>query len=528
MTGRPLALLAFSHDPQHALKEIVRELSDINKVFVTGNSAPIHHWSVSQQDIEKTFETYRADIRIFHFAGHAGPSRLQTSFLGKPRYTFADGLARNVGLFGKGLKLVFLNGCSTRDQVDFFLNNGVPAVIATSKPVSDVYACWFARIFYEKFTNGSTLGEAFEAAKNSFDGEHGNFCDRVKRKICQAFLHKTRAANADYEPEPGESLDIYDLYTQEAVPVRQEKFADWFPPVKDEPTVPKTEPRKINGGKHESGYLLCDRDPQARAFHQVLLEKINGRLDAPQFFFAFDTEPHCPQLLYERFEKYALRELFRKGLSPLDPEKMAHAFHELPLPQPELFGKEGGYSDLYKTALSQLYYDKFGGTPPGDNSLAVLQPQQSNALVVMHRLAYGDWRGPENLPKLEALLRFYLGPYAADLQAQLSKRLIVFFQLSLLKNEPLLQDEQTGLFARLKMELPNVHLLTRLPGIDFDHLQAWERDFLGVTDNTFLDPAALLTVGEEAEPRDELPFKTLLARLKAEIQRFNQTFAHAA
>lgn len=530
MSVRPYALLAFSFDPQRALLKVKQELDSLQDTFLTASSAPLARWTVSLDWIESNFEKYRADIRIFHFAGHAGHSRLQTNFKGRVRYTFADGLARNIGLFGKGLKLVFLNGCSTKDQVDFFLNNGVPAVIATSKPVSDFYACNFARLFYEKFTGGSTLEEAFAAAKNSFDGTHGNFCDRVKRTICKTFLNEEYRSN--YEPDDDdESLDIYELYSKGPNLIRNERFADWFPPLPEQETVNRTEdPYKVNGGKHESGYLLCNRDTQKKIFYKILLEKINGRLPAPQFFFTFDTDPNCPQLLPERFKVYALRELFKTGASSLDPDKSTNLFHDLPLPVPELFEEEGAFSDLYKTGLSQIYYEKYGGTAPGDNSLALLQQLNTPLLVVQHRIDYSQWRGTENQSKLETLLRFYLGPYAADLQVQLSERLVVLFQLTLQKSDPYLQDPQNGLFYQLKKDFANTHLLTKLPPINYDNLKSWERDFLEVADNTFLNTDYILTATDPAtglpdpEPREELPFKSTIKRMKDEIMRFNREY----
>ena len=536
MTGRPFALLAFSYDPQHALPEVVEELKTINDAFVTGNSSPLQYWSVSQKQIEKTFQTYRDDIRIFHFAGHAGAARLQTNFLGKPRYTFAEGLAGNVGLFGKGLKLVFLNGCSTKDQVDFFLRNGVPAVIATRKPLSDFYACDFARLFYESFTGNSTLEEAFEAAKNSFDGAHGNFCDRLKKKVCTTFLAEPfRGANLDLDED--ESPEVYDLYPQGAHPVRHEKFSDWFPPLPLEEKVGQTnDPSKLLAGKRSSGYLVCNRSPQKTAFHQALLEKINGQQPAPRFFFIFDTKPNCPQLLSERFKRYALRELYKSRQSPLDPDKSANPFQELSLPDPMLFepaGPDGAFTDLFKIGLSQIYYDKYGGTPPADNCLALLPRLQVPLLVVQHRIPYSQWRSPENQPKLEALLRFYLGPYAADLQNQLTERLVVLFQMSLFKREPFLQDAQTGLFARLQKDFRQVELLTNLPAINGDDVQAWERDFLGVPNN-FIKIRKFFTIIDEvtgqleAEPRDELPFQDIIEKLQDQITLFNKKFIRAA
>ncbi|MFN8302377.1 MAG: CHAT domain-containing protein [Saprospiraceae bacterium] len=534
MSARPYALLAFSFDPQHALAEVKQELGLVQDMFVTNGSVPLARWQVSQDWIEKSFEEYRQDIRVFHFAGHAGPNKLQTNFRSKrARYTFVDGLARNMGLFGKGLKLVFLNGCSTKDQVDCFLNNGIPAVIATRKPVADNYACNFARIFYEKFTGGNTLEEAFESAKNSFDSRYGNFCDRLKKKICSTFLHE--AVRSNYvNDDDDESLEIYELHTRgDCCDIRQEKFADWFSSSKSgETEQQKTDHDKVDGGKHESGYLLCNRGAQVSSFHKVLEAKIKGDLPEPQFFFVFDTDPNCPQLLPERFKTYALRQLFEQERSVLDPDKSTNHFHDLPLPEPHLFESSGPYSDLYKTELSQIYYDKYKGSPPMNNELARIQEWNSPLLVVQHRLKYGDWRGADNMDKLEALLRFYIGEYAPVLQRELSKRLVILFQTTLQQNDPLWYNAPNGIFHRLKIDYPPIHLLTRLTGISFDDLQDWERDFLKVPTNDFLDTDFILSCTNPETGQNEVcfdrPYKTIIDKLKSEIRRFNKQHGYAA
>jgi len=539
MTGRPYILLAFSFDPQHALPQVAQELTVINKSFVKSCSAPLQYWSVSQSEIETAFETYRQDIRVFHFSGHAGSHELQTNFMGKPRYTFAEGLSKNIGLFGKGLKLVFLNGCSTKDQVDFFLKNGVPAVIATRKPVEDCYACDFARRFYEKFTSGNlSLYEAFEAAKNSFDAEggHGNFCDRVKRIIQPKFL--VERFRSSFCLENDDTPEIYDLHTTtENDPVRQETFTDWFPATSEDYTTEKeSDPAKLNSGKKEElGYLKCDRDNSKDIFHKAVLEKINSQNPAPSFFIIHESEQHCPQLLPDRFERYSLRELYKSGQSPLDPDKSSNYFKELPLPALDKFEFDASgltFSDRFKIELSQIYYDRFGGKPPGDNCLALLNAYKEPLLVVRHRLQHSQWRSLEAQAKLEALLKFYISAYSTDLQHQLTERLIVVFYMQLIKKDPFLQND---LFPKLEHDYSDkVKILTGLPEINWDHVQTWERDFLGVTDNTFIKTSKFFTVANETsgqlepDPRDSLPFQDVIEKLKSEIRRYNNTLSYAA
>ncbi len=535
MPNRPYALLTFSYDPQQSLHGVGQELAAINKAFVKNCSLPISYWGVQQDQIETAFENYRADIRVFHFAGHAGPSLLQTNdFKGKPRYTFVEGLAKNIGRFGKGLKLVFLNGCSTKEQVECFLDNGIPAVIATRKPIEDSYAWKFALRFYQKFTeNNLSLEEAFEAAKDSFDADadHGNFSDRVKRIVFEKFLvERFRSGNFDLEDD--DSSDIYDLHTRQANDaVRQEKFTDWFPHSEESYSQAKeSDPSKLNTGKkHEDGYLICNREAPLTVLHEAILSKIGGRNPAPYFFMLCGKAVHCPQLLLKRLRLFSLRELYKAGQSPLDPDKSANFFTELPLPGPEKIKidvPENTFQDRFKIELADIYAEKFGGTTSANNQLATIKPYKEPLLVVHHRLDHGPWRGPEGQQKLDMLLRFYMNEYAHDLQDQLTQRLIVVFDLQLITDDPNLQN---SLLPKLEKDFSGqFSVLSNFPDINWGHVQAWERDFLGYADNEAIDIEKFFTIEGENAPRYSLPLKKVIPNLQQQIRIFNQRPANAA
>jgi hypothetical protein len=72
------------------------------------------------------------------------------------------------------LKLVFLNGCSTKGQVEALLSRGVPIVIATSAPVNDQKAGQFSTAFFKSLNNQSTIKEAFDAAKGALLTDNPN------------------------------------------------------------------------------------------------------------------------------------------------------------------------------------------------------------------------------------------------------------------------------------------------------------------------------------------------------------------
>ncbi|HKI17758.1 MAG TPA: CHAT domain-containing protein, partial [Isosphaeraceae bacterium] len=137
----------------------------------------------SLERIYSVFQKYRDRIALFHFGGHADGDRLLLQSAFEPRPAYADGLATLLGQ-QRGLKLVFLNGCSTRSQVKRLLDAGVPAVIATARPIDDRVATEFAVAFYQALTTGyrnenrqvtgcCSLGTAFAEAQGMIKAARG-------------------------------------------------------------------------------------------------------------------------------------------------------------------------------------------------------------------------------------------------------------------------------------------------------------------------------------------------------------------
>jgi WD40 repeat protein len=113
----------------------------------------------SWDQIYHILTTQPDDIAIFHFGGHAREGQvLLDSHLGATPVE-AEGLAALLGR-RQNLKLVFLNGCSTRPQVQLLLDAGVPTVIATARPIDDRAACDISVAFYESLTAGGELDPA--------------------------------------------------------------------------------------------------------------------------------------------------------------------------------------------------------------------------------------------------------------------------------------------------------------------------------------------------------------------------------
>ena len=143
---------------------------------------------------------YRGRIAIFHYAGHGSPSQL---LLEGPtsagQLAYAGGFAQFLST-QFSLKLVFLNACSTRPQVDALLQKaGVDVVIATSQCIRDEIARMFAEEFYQALARDVTVLEAFEQAAGVVQTKFGN---GYRELIRPEFLPTVGSA------EPGNSASL--------------------------------------------------------------------------------------------------------------------------------------------------------------------------------------------------------------------------------------------------------------------------------------------------------------------------------
>ncbi|MEO8496817.1 MAG: hypothetical protein ABI614_17240, partial [Planctomycetota bacterium] len=89
-----------------------------------------------------------------------------------PHAADAGGLA---AFFGqqRGLDLVFLNGCSTQQQVQGLLDAKVSAVIATSRAIEDQVAMQFSKQFYQGLAGGASLRTAYNEAEAAVQTSKG-------------------------------------------------------------------------------------------------------------------------------------------------------------------------------------------------------------------------------------------------------------------------------------------------------------------------------------------------------------------
>ena len=122
----------------------------------------IREESTETQELFRYFQAYHGRVAVFHFAGHAGGQRLSL----EDQAVGMQQLAHLIAEQKDTLKLVFLNGCATADQVEKLHQLGIQVVIATSCPIEDPKAQVFATSFYTALSNHYSLESAFLHAKS--------------------------------------------------------------------------------------------------------------------------------------------------------------------------------------------------------------------------------------------------------------------------------------------------------------------------------------------------------------------------
>lgn len=159
----PVIFLAFANNSEAPLPQLEREGENIYRYLNEGSGKGhfiLHRESfATTEKIAHYLIDFKDRVVIFHYGGHAEGDGLELT----DQKAGSDGIAQLIGGQTQ-LKLVFLNGCSTKDQVEQLLTLGVPAVIATSSPINDTMATELAEQFYSALMKRHSIKEAFAMA----------------------------------------------------------------------------------------------------------------------------------------------------------------------------------------------------------------------------------------------------------------------------------------------------------------------------------------------------------------------------
>ncbi len=158
-----VVFLAFANEEERPLMALKNEDDAIMGSLAPRQAAQhfmIHRDSAATIDkIANYLSLYRDNIVLFHYAGHADGKSLHLGSEAARSQGVAELLAQC-----PRLKLVVLNGCSTKGQIKYLRECGVKAVIATHAPIDDNKAETFAQRFYQCLANNDDVNTAFDTA----------------------------------------------------------------------------------------------------------------------------------------------------------------------------------------------------------------------------------------------------------------------------------------------------------------------------------------------------------------------------
>ena len=168
MKPTPLFFLGFSNAEGNFLASLSAESTALYDILYPceekGTLQVEREESMQTEELVAALRRYKDRMVVFHFAGHAGSDVLHL----EDQEADASAVAQLLAEQADTLRLVFLNGCATRPQVDQLHKRGIKAVIATSRPVEDDRANYFAQEFYRALAEqGFTLRDAFTHARNA-------------------------------------------------------------------------------------------------------------------------------------------------------------------------------------------------------------------------------------------------------------------------------------------------------------------------------------------------------------------------
>ncbi len=166
--GKPVIFLAFANDHQSYLYKLTEEQDGIraalDKAEEKGLCEVVYETDTDVDKIFRVFDKYQDRIAIFHYGGHAEDYTLLLKAAdGSRQYANSDGLM-NFLAAQKGLQLVFINGCSSKQQAEKLRSLGIPVVVGTSQPIDDAAATILSTQFYESLATGRTIAQSWEAA----------------------------------------------------------------------------------------------------------------------------------------------------------------------------------------------------------------------------------------------------------------------------------------------------------------------------------------------------------------------------
>ena len=512
MTPRPHILLAFANHPSPARKldHLDKERRSIEDALRDNPyCVEIPMVEASLRKLESRFDSLKGDIRLLHFAGHAGGDAIEVEGdqHGQIKTAYAQGLAQRIAPYcqpTEGLHLVFLNACATEDQIRIFHNAGVKVVIATSQPLNDQVAHDFARHFYQQLAAGESIQTAYDRAHADLRGSYkpGEY---YRTRSLEWMINEGYDARTPYllrESADGQGA------AQATLPSWAEQMRSRYQ--EPAPVGEKPAPAKLKPLGTET-YLLVDRYPPNRDFQDTLRDRLRRAKRRPQAFILHGQDQERPQRLVERFKKFTLRQLFPQQVEP--PQVFAPD-PPIKLPRVEDFqtrDPDKPWLRLEDALRSSFHLQNY----PKDLTASALMHRISTRTQVAflpHRLWASQWH-----PGMKDLLDRYIRAFWDISLGEQAPFVILIFCL-------VYPDKSKGFSLKKRPEkqaeaaLPDLAceeciLLDKLPSVPIADVQEWRDDHLPFETN--LDDDLYRRAGQ-------LPMQEVEDHLKQAIERHNR------
>lgn len=263
-----VVFIAYADIPDNHLPALKGEHSNIKRLFLPLDSKDfiklVREENISTKDFINHLSNYSGQITLLHFSGHANEEEIELVDGGGKAVGLGQILDNNKINGQQQLRLVFLNGCATAGQVEAFLKAGVPAVIATSRPVFDRIATLFSEAFYRALTNKRSIIEAFNFAVGEL-------------KFIGQDIPPTELRGPVKTPEPSEKGFPWGLYV---MPENMDAI-HWCLPYSRESGLSQQLLSDIQSRVANNKYIVRVLDPMCRVNKDIepnyLIEVVNGQ-----------------------------------------------------------------------------------------------------------------------------------------------------------------------------------------------------------------------------------------------------------
>lgn len=519
----PAVFLASAFDQESPLYKVFFEADGINTTITATSDwkcLPIH--KVNLETVTQHFRNaHHFSFQVFHFAGHAIDKDLQFNDR-MPTMEEMESTATylvNVGGLAQIIKaihpiqLVFLNGCSTKTQVDAFKNAGIPAVIYTCKPLNDQLGIWFAQQFYLAFfKENNTLQQAFEIANGFINGKKSNFPNNGIDPNIKGNMNRG-ISSLDPLPDVPEN-ELYELSASDDF--KNMRWSDW-------PTIKQQDgPIKLAGAQADpldlqskqipdSVIHRCDRSDELFEIHEFLDKLAAKKSTGPYFFFVHEKSEARPLSLIKRLEVYGASE-FCEEYSNYNAE--VFIWKNLKLPHRKLLQQAG----RCKSRLFEIYdADLFKCPLDETNNTFTFLPSEhgDKVFLIHHDLTELEL---ESAADLKLLLEFYMDEFSRKVKSELGARLAIIFSCQYIGDR---EDFKT-LFEELSNDarfVNKVKNLTDMMPIKITNVVAWKEKIF--KDRNFPIPPDTkdLFPFEENEKKDMKEVQEILVKKLIEYNR---------